>query len=323
MKTISDIRMLMEYDINKNNACMVKSLRSCISLVNEINKYVIQSGGKRMRPLLLMLVAKALGYNENEHHKAAAIIEFIHTATLLHDDVVDESELRRGKKTASNIFGNCASILTGDFLYSRAFQMMIKLNNFQIMKVFADATNKIAEGEILQLINSNNLDLNEDGYMDIIYHKTSKLFETSCDIASIISKTDKNTANAMKKYGIHLGNAFQITDDILDYTSNSNIMGKNIGDDLLGGKVTLPLIHTLAHTHEDNRVLISKAIRNKHHEKIKKIIDIVRESGAINYSLEKAKLEADLAMKALSIIPDSDYKKALILLSKFAVERSN
>jgi octaprenyl-diphosphate synthase len=269
-----------------------------------------------------MLVARALGYKANDHCKAAAIIEFIHTATLLHDDVVDDSELRRGNKTANNVFGNSVSILTGDFLYSRAFQMMVELKEMPIMKVLANATNKIAEGEILQLLNCSKPGINEEDYMNIIYCKTGRLFEAACDIAAILAAADNDQLTAINKYGIHLGNAFQITDDALDYISDRNTMGKNVGDDLLTGKVTLPLIYTLRNTDDSSRSLISKAIKHKDSSELTKIRTIVLQSGAIDYTLKKAKSEACLAMNNLDILPNSNYKDALKLLCRFAVERS-
>ncbi len=323
MQTLSDIRTLMADDIKHNNQCIITSLSSDVALINQISQYIIQSGGKRLRPLLVMLCARALSYKGESHHKAAAIIEFIHTATLLHDDVVDESALRRGEKTANNVFGNAASVLTGDFLYSRAFQMMVELEQMSIMKVLADATNKIAEGEVLQLLNCNNPEINEQDYMNVIYCKTAKLFEAACDISAILAKANNTEAHAIHQYGIHLGNAFQIADDVLDYTSDSQTMGKNMGDDLAEGKVTLPLIYTLNHTDKENQRLIHDAIKQGHHPKMDTIIEIVQSCGAIDYALDQAHLEAKSAAQALDAISHSAYKDALILLTKLAVKRTH
>ena len=325
MQTIKDIQLLIKDDIEKNNKTIIDSLSSDVVLINQISHYIINSGGKRLRPLLVMLFARALGYENDKHLSCAAIIEFIHTATLLHDDVVDDSALRRGKDTANNVFGNAASVLTGDFLYSRAFQMMVSLDNMQIMQILANATNKISEGEVLQLLNARNTSLNENDYTNVIYCKTAKLFEAACEIAAVISLDKEQylaNAEAIKNFGVYLGNAFQIADDVLDYVSDVESIGKNIGDDLEEGKMTLPTIYALANVSKDKQKLIKKAIENSQYD-IQEIITIIKESGAIEYSYEKAYEYANLAKQSISFLADSGYKKALELLCDIAVKRKS
>ena len=323
MQTIQDIQLLIKDDIKKNNKTIVDSLSSDVVLINQISHYIINSGGKRLRPLLVMLFARALGYENDKHLSCAAIIEFIHTATLLHDDVVDDSQLRRGKDTANNVFGNAASVLTGDFLYSRAFQMMVGLDNMQIMQILADATNKISEGEVLQLLNARNTELNQEDYTNVIYCKTAKLFEAACELSGVISlDKEQYLANAenIKSFGVYLGNAFQIADDVLDYVSDAESMGKNIGDDLEEGKMTLPTIYALANVSADKQDLIKNAIENSQYD-IQEIIIIIKESGAIEYSYVKACQYANLAKESISFLADTEYKKALELLCDIAVKR--
>ncbi len=323
MLTLKQIQQLSTDDISNNNQVIIDQLSSDVVLINQISQYIIHSGGKRLRPLLLMLVARALGYKRQEHTKAAAIIEFIHTATLLHDDVVDESELRRGKETANNVFGNAASVLTGDFLYSRAFQMMVELNQMKIMQILADATNKIAEGEVLQLLNCNNPDITEEQYMQVIYCKTAKLFEAACDVASALAGANNSEQEALHQYGVHLGNAFQIADDVLDYIADSETLGKNIGDDLAEGKTTLPVIYALKNAQTQDQILIRQAIEQGHHPEMAKIIDIIKHSGAIEYAVSKAQQAAQSAIDSLDILTESEYKNALIALAHIAVERTH
>lgn len=321
MLTLKQIQCLLEKDIKCNDSFIMNELHSKVILIHKINNYIIKSGGKRIRPLLLMLIARSLNYKGQKHIKAAAIIEFIHTATLLHDDVVDKADLRRGKKTVNEMFGNAFAVLAGDFLYSRAFQIIVKLNDSLIMKTLADATNKIAEGEVLQLLNCHNPYTTEAQYMQIIYCKTSKLFEAACDIASILVSAKKEEKLALHQYGVHLGNAFQIADDILDYTSKSEKFGKNIGNDLMLGKITLPIIYILKYGREIDKKLIHTAITGGNYES-SKIIDIVKCSGAIEYTICKAKKEADAAISALDMINESKYKEALASLPVIAVERT-
>lgn len=323
MLTLKQIQQLSADDISNNNQVIIDQLSSDVVLINQISQYIIHSGGKRLRPLLLMLVARALNYKGQDHTKAAAIIEFIHTATMLHDDVVDESELRRGKETANNVFGNAASVLTGDFLYSRAFQMMVELNQMQIMQILADATNKIAEGEVLQLLNCNNPDITEAQYMQVIYCKTAKLFEAACDVASVLADASDREQEALHQYGLHLGNAFQIADDVLDYIADSDTLGKNIGDDLAEGKTTLPVIYALKNAQTQDQQLIRQAIEQGHHPEMAKIIDIIKHNGAIEYAVSKAQQAAQSAIDSLDILTESEYKNALIAIAHIAVERTH
>ena len=325
MQTIQDIQLLIKDDVEKNNKTIIDSLSSDVVLINQISHYIINSGGKRLRPLLVMLFARALGYENEKHLSCAAIIEFIHTATLLHDDVVDDSQLRRGKDTANNVFGNAASVLTGDFLYSRAFQMMVGLDNMQIMQILADATNKISEGEVLQLLNARNTNLNEKDYTNVIYCKTAKLFEAACELAGVISLDKEQyleNAENIKSFGVYLGNAFQIADDVLDYVSDAESIGKNIGDDLEEGKMTLPTIYALANVSKEKQYIIKNAIENSQYD-IQEIITIIKDSGAIEYSYEKACEYASLAKQSISFLADNEYKKALELLCDIAVKRKS
>lgn len=323
MLTLKQIQQLSAHDIQQNNQVIIDHLSSDVVLINQISEYIIHSGGKRLRPLLLMLVARAFAYEGKDHTKAAAIIEFIHTATLLHDDVVDESDLRRGKETANNVFGNAASVLTGDFLYSRVFQMMVELNEMQIMQILADATNKIAEGELLQLLNCNNPDITEAQYMQVIYCKTAKLFEAACDVASVIASASEDEQIALHQYGVHLGNAFQIADDVLDYIADSKTLGKNIGHDLAEGKTTLPVIYALKNVRTEDKIVIREAIEQGDHPEMSRIINLIKHSGAIDYAINKAQQAAQSAIEALDILMPSKYKNALIALAHIAIERTH
>ncbi|MBK2256033.1 polyprenyl synthetase family protein [Francisella philomiragia] len=325
MQSLKDIQNLIKQDIENNNQFIINSLSSEVVLINQISHYIINSGGKRLRPLLVMLFSRALKYTGNDHLACAAIIEFIHTATLLHDDVVDDSHLRRGKETANNVFGNAASVLTGDFLYSRAFQMMVGLDNMQIMQILADATNKISEGEVLQLLNARNIELSEEDYTNVIYCKTAKLFEAACELAGVISLDKQSYSklqNNIKNYGVYLGNAFQIADDVLDYVSDAESLGKNIGDDLDEGKMTLPTIYALANTSTIEQKKIKDAIEKGQYD-ISEIINIVKSSGAVEYSYQVACQYADKAKESISFLPESEYKQAMIVLCDLAVERKS
>jgi octaprenyl-diphosphate synthase len=318
---ISDIQSLMSNDVNANNQYIVEQLSSDVVLINQISQYIIHSGGKRLRPLLVLLIARAFNYDGRQHISAAAIIEFIHTATLLHDDVVDHSELRRGKETANNVFGNAASVLTGDFLYSRAFQIMIGLDSMTIMKILANATNKIAEGEVLQLLSCNNSEVDETSYMQVIYCKTAKLFEAACEVSGILSNASVKACTQLRKYGEHLGNAFQLTDDVMDFLSDAETMGKNVGDDLAEGKPTLPIIYAIKHSEGKEKAMLVHAIENGSTEHLTPITRIIKSSGAIDYTQEKALQEASLAKSAISFLPNSQYKQALIALCDISVHR--
>jgi len=301
------------------NQLILNSLKSDVGLVENIGGYIVDSGGKRLRPVLVLLSALANGYSSGRNHiKIAAIIEFIHTATLLHDDVVDVSALRRGRETANEIWGNAPSVLVGDFLYSRAFQMLVEISDMSIMSVFADATNVISEGEVQQMANAGNPDLDETTYKEVIYRKTAKLFEAGMECGAILAGSDKQ---AMKDYGKHLGMAFQIADDVLDLQGDVSVIGKNIGDDLNEGKMTLPLIFAREHCNSEQRDIIRDAISNKSSENFDQILKIVSETGGVDYSLNRAREHSNHALKALQGLPEGQYKKVLTELATFAVSR--
>jgi octaprenyl-diphosphate synthase len=303
------------------NREIARQLHSDVALVNSVSHYIINSGGKRLRPLLVLLAARACGYGGDQHVTAAAIIEFIHTATLLHDDVVDASDLRRGQNTANSVFGNEASVLVGDFLYSRSFQLMVEIGQMRIMDVLADATNTIAEGEVLQLMNCRNPDTTEEQYLEVIYRKTAKLFEAGVLIGSILANQSRAIDDAFIEYGRELGTAFQLVDDALDYDSSNDQLGKNVGDDLAEGKPTLPLIHALKRCSPQQQLTIRDAIENGGRDDIDAIIDAVHSSGAIAYTMQRAGEASDRAIDALARVPDSVYKASLTRLAQFAVER--
>lgn len=318
-KAISDIS---KSDMALVNQLIQDQLASDVALINQLGFYIINSGGKRMRPLLMVLAARALDYRGEDHIAIAAIIEFIHTSTLLHDDVVDESTMRRGKETANALFGNQASVLVGDFLYSRSFQMMTSLNSLIIMEVLADATNIIAEGEVLQLINVNDPDTTEASYMRVIYCKTAKLFEAATHLAAVITEQDQEIIDAMKGYGMHLGTAFQLVDDHLDYTADADELGKNIGDDLAEGKPTLPLIHAMAHGTPEQAAMIRSAIVDGNGlSMLEPILQALSDTGALDYTLAQAQLEANKAIAALKPLANTPYKEALIALANMAANR--
>lgn len=321
---IKNIQALAQQDMTAVNDLIFSKLHSDVALINQLGVYIVNGGGKRMRPLLTVLAAKAIGYKGEEHLQLAAIVEFIHTSTLLHDDVVDESNMRRGRETANAMFGNSASVLVGDFLYSRSFQMMSELSNLKIMDILSDATNIIAEGEVLQLMNCNDPDTTEDSYMKVIYCKTAKLFEAATRLAAVIAKQDDVTELAMLNYGKHLGTAFQLVDDIMDYTADAQEMGKNVGDDLAEGKPTLPLLYAMKHANEQQSLMIRNAI--EHGDGMDNLDDILaamKQTGALVYTQEKAEEEADKAISAIAILPESEYKQALISLAHIAANRTH
>ena len=321
---IKNIQALAQQDMTAVNDLIFSKLHSDVALINQLGVYIINGGGKRMRPLLTVLAARAIGYQGNEHLQLAAIVEFIHTSTLLHDDVVDESNMRRGRETANAMFGNSASVLVGDFLYSRSFQMMSELRNLNIMDILSDATNIIAEGEVLQLMNCNDPDTTEDSYMKVIYCKTAKLFEAATRLAAVIAKQDQATEMAMLNYGKHLGTAFQLVDDIMDYTADAQAMGKNVGDDLAEGKPTLPLLYAMAHGNEQQKSMIRSAIEHGDGmEHLDDILAAMKQTGALVYTQDKAEQEADKAINAITILPESAYKQALISLAHIAANRSH
>ncbi|WP_144213261.1 octaprenyl diphosphate synthase [Shewanella donghaensis] len=321
---LNAIRQLADNDMQAVNQLIYKQLESDVALINQLGFYIINGGGKRLRPLLSVLAARAIDYKGEEHLKLAAIIEFIHTASLLHDDVVDESTLRRGRKTANALFGNSASVLVGDFLYTRSFQMMTELDSMKVLRVLADTTNILAEGEVLQLMNCNDPETTEENYMRVIYCKTAKLFEAATLLTGVIAEVSQEQQTALGEYGKFLGTAFQLTDDLLDYTADSDELGKNIGDDLAEGKPTLPLIYAMAHGNDNAKALIKEAIEKGDGTKaIDEIVAALQESGALEYTKQKANEEADKAIAALAPIADSDYKTALISLAKISVQRNN
>jgi len=321
---IKQIQQLSSTDMTQVNQLITEQLSSDVALINQLGFYIINSGGKRIRPLITVLAAQALEVHSTETTKLAAIIEFIHTATLLHDDVVDESELRRGEKTANALFGNAASVLVGDFLYSRSFEMMTELENLKVMKVLASATNVIAEGEVLQLMNCNNPDTTEKVYMDVIYFKTAKLFEAATQLVAVIGKQSNDIESALLNYGKYLGTAFQLTDDVMDYASDAKEMGKNTGDDLAEGKPTLPLLYAMQHGNEAQTSLIREAIEKGNGiANFDTIMQALKDTKALEYTTARAMEEADKAIKAISIIPDSDYKQALISLAHIAANRKS
>ena len=320
---LKDIRALVASDLTAVDAEIRHQLASDVVLVNQVGDYIVGGGGKRLRPLLVVLAARAAGATDSTHVPAAALIEFIHTATLLHDDVVDESARRRGRETANEAFGNPASVLVGDFLYSRAFQMMATLDSAQIFRVMADATNTIAAGEVMQLMNSGDPDTTEIRYMDVIYRKTARLFEAGAQIAAIVAKAPAPVETALTRYGKHLGIAFQLVDDALDYQGDSGELGKNVGDDLAEGKPTLPLIHALAHADADSVALIREAIEQGGTELQVPILEAVERSGGLDYTAQLAESEAQKAESALAAVPASPYRDALAGLARFAVSRTS
>lgn len=322
--TLDEIQRLAAADMTAVNQQIFSQLSSDVALINQLGIYIVNSGGKRLRPLLAVLAARALGYQGEQHISVAAIVEFIHTSTLLHDDVVDESTMRRGKETANALFGNQASVLVGDFLYSRSFQMMVSLNSMRVMQVLADATNIIAEGEVLQLMNVNDPDTTEQSYMQVIYCKTAKLFEAATQLAAVISDQPAAIEQAMQAYGMHLGTAFQLIDDVLDYQADAAELGKNIGDDLAEGKPTLPLLHALKLGNARQQQLIREAITEGNGmQHFSEIMAALEQTGAFDYTRNKAEQEAKAAQLALQPLPDSPYKQALLALADIAVSRSH
>ncbi len=319
---LDQIQTLVADDMAAVNRLITERLRSDVALVNQVSAYIIHSGGKRLRPVLVLLTAGACGYSGDRHIEAAAIIEFIHTATLLHDDVVDGSNLRRGQDTANHVWGNPASVLVGDFLYSRAFQMMVGVDRMRVMDVLADATNTIAEGEVLQLMHCHDPETTEERYLKVIYCKTAKLFEAGAQIAAILSDCKPSTEAALITYGRHLGNAFQLIDDTLDYQSDAAIMGKNVGDDLAEGNPTLPLIYALKNGTAQQTEMIRHAIVNGGLEDMAAVTNAIESTGAIQYTAALAENEAKHAREALSALPSSQYTEALDGLVDCAVSRT-
>ena len=323
MQNFTEIQTLMKSDLEMMDSILTRRLDSNVDLINQMSQYIINSGGKRIRPLLLLLCARATNYNGSDHYSMAVVIELIHTATLLHDDVVDASSTRRGQETSNEIWGNAPSVLVGDFLYSRAFEIMVEPNSMQIMKVLSKATNQISEGEVLQLLNIKNAKVSQSEYFEVIEEKTACLFKAACEIGGILAKSDIKTISALGIYGLHLGKAFQIIDDTLDYESDSSIIGKEIGDDLSEGKVTLPMIYALEKTSGNDKKILINAITNADSSNIDSIVDILLSVEAFEYSRKIAKEQSLKALGSLNTIPESDYRSALKLLCELSLKRQS
>ena len=316
------IQALIASDLGAVDAVIRARLDSDVVLIRQVAQYIIAGGGKRLRPALLLMAAGATGHRGPQAHELAAVVEFIHTATLLHDDVVDESELRRGRKTANAAFGNAASVLVGDFLYSRAFQMMVTVRSMRVMEVLADATNTIAEGEVLQLLNAHNPDIAEEQYLDVIRRKTAKLFEASARLGAILGGVPAALEAGFAAYGMHLGTAFQLIDDVLDYSGDLAATGKNLGDDLSEGKPTLPLIHVMRKGSAGQAALVRRAIEQGGREEFPAVMQAIRDTGALEFAREQAGREARAACDAIAAVADSKYRQALLDLAAFAVDRN-
>lgn len=310
-------------DLQAVDAVIRQKLHSEVALVNQIADYIISAGGKRIRPVLVLLMANAYGYTGTHHHQLAAVVEFIHTATLLHDDVVDESSMRRGRQTANALFGNAASVLVGDFLYSRAFQMMVSVGDIRIMEILADATNVIAEGEVLQLLNMHDPDVTEERYTQVIRSKTAKLFEAAAQLGALVAGADEVQIEAAAEYGRSIGTAFQLIDDVLDYSGQAEDIGKNVGDDLREGKATLPLIYLMEHGTAEQRELVRSCIENGDEQHFDAVLTAVTMSGALDYTRRKAEQAAAAATAAVAALPPTPFKEALQQLSHFAVNRNH
>ncbi|MET0047776.1 MAG: octaprenyl diphosphate synthase [Sedimenticola sp.] len=320
---ISAIRDLTSDDMEAVNNLILNRLQSDVVLINQIGHYIVNSGGKRLRPMIVLLAARTLGYQGDQHIDLAAVIEFIHTATLLHDDVVDGSDMRRNQDTANAVWGNAASVLVGDFLYSRSFEMMVDVNNMRVMEILSTATNRIAEGEVLQLLNCNDPDTTEEKYREVILRKTATLFEAGAQLGAVLNDATEEEEQALAAYGLHLGIAFQIIDDALDYSSSGEEIGKNIGDDLEEGKPTLPLIRAMEVGSPEQRSALREAIEKGGREYIDVVMEAIESTDAIEYTSRLAVEEADKAKAALKILPPSSYRSALAALADFSVRRRN
>lgn len=318
---LASIYALIANDMQAVDGVIRARLHSDVLLIRQIAEYIIAGGGKRMRPALLLLSAQAVQYQGRQHHELAAVVEFIHTATLLHDDVVDESTLRRGRKTANAQFGNAASVLVGDFLYSRAFQMMVGVGSMRVMEILADATNVIAEGEVLQLLNCHNADVDVAGYLRVVRYKTAKLFEASSRLGAVLGAAPTEIETGLATYGMHLGTAFQIVDDVLDYSGSEDEIGKSLGDDLAEGKPTLPLIHVIQNGNREQSELVRAALENGGRELFGEIIEAVKATGGLEAAKSVAEQEINQAKSALAALPNSQYKEALLQFADFAVAR--
>ncbi len=319
---LDEIRTLSADDMSAVNDLILKRLHSDVVLINQVGAYIINSGGKRLRPMIVLLAARCCGYDGSHHIDLAAIIEFIHTATLLHDDVVDGSDMRRDRETANAVWGNEASVLVGDFLYSRSFEMMVEVGEMRVMDILSSATNRIAEGEVLQLLNCNDPDTTEQAYMEVIIRKTATLFEAGSRLGAVLGEASKAHEEAMATYGMHLGIAFQLVDDALDYNSSNENIGKNIGDDLAEGKPTLPLIQAIKKSDAETAKTLRHVIETGGLDQIDLVMAAIEKSGAITYTIEMAQQEAEKAKEALNIFPDSPYRDALAALADFSVART-
>jgi octaprenyl-diphosphate synthase len=320
--TLEDIRALVRHDLASVDEVIRWRLKSSVGLIDRVAEHIVSGGGKRLRPLLVVLVGRACGRSGHAHVEAAAFIEFIHTATLLHDDVVDGSSMRRGRDTANEVFGNQASVLVGDFVYSRAFQMMASLNSQRVMEIMADATNVIAEGEVLQLMNAHDPETTEQRYLDVIYRKTARLFEAGAEVAAVLSDGTPEMQRSLARFGRHLGSAYQLVDDVLDFRSNPAERGKNLGDDLAEGKPTLPLIHALRLASDPDRTLLRTAIESGDLAQLEPIVGCIESSGGLEYAAELARRESQTALAALEVLPDSVYKRGLQALARFAADHT-
>lgn len=320
---LEDLRQLLAADMQAVDRVIRERLHSEVVLIRQVAEYIIGGGGKRLRPALVLLSAGALGYRGSAHHTLAAVVEFIHTATLLHDDVVDESALRRGRPTANTLFGNAASVLVGDFVYSRAFQMMVQVEDMRVLRVLADATNVIAEGEVLQLMNCHNAGLDEASYLQVVRFKTAKLFEAAGRLGAMLAGAPPAIEEAMATYGSHLGTAFQLIDDVLDYSGDAGTIGKNVGDDLAEGKATLPLIRVMQSGTAAEAALVRRAVTSGGLEDLDAVLAAIRRSGALDYTRRQAEVEAQAAGAVLQAIPATQYRDSLIQLASFAVTRTH
>jgi len=321
--SIEHIKRFIAHDMGEVDKIIQQKLYSHVALVRQVSEYIINSGGKRLRPALVILSAGSFGYTGAFHYNLAAVVEFIHTATLLHDDVVDESDLRRNKETANALFGNAASVLVGDFLYSRAFQMMVEVNNMHVMQVLANATNTIAEGEVLQLLNCRDPDVDEENYLRVIRYKTAKLFEAASRLGAILGNASPEQEQAMAAYGMHLGTAFQLIDDVLDYSGDNQDTGKNLGDDLAEGKPTLPLIYAMQTGTNEQANQVRKAIEEGGTNGFEHVLDIIRQTAALDYTKKCALAEIETATAAIANLSDSEHKECLMQLARFAVTRNH
>jgi len=315
------LNILIADDLKQVDAVIHQRLNSDVELIRQVADYIIGSGGKRLRPVLVILSARSCGYTGCDHHQLAAVVEFIHTATLLHDDVVDDSHLRRGRATANSTFGNAAAVLVGDFLYSRAFQMMVDVQSMRVMEVLADATNAIAEGEVMQLLHVHNPEVNEQDYLRVVRAKTAKLFEAAGRLGAILAGAPPQQEQALADYGMHLGTAFQLVDDILDYSGDLAQTGKNLGDDLAEGKTTLPIIYAMRHGSAEQTAVVRNALVRGGLGDFEPVLNAMREAGALDYTRAQAEVSAGEARNAIAMLPDSKYRDSLLELAAFAVTR--